>query len=97
MTFQKIVKAPAKRAHIGNYPHKKSEARIQRKAWLLNHLRTLIGAMLVMGSEFKTEYYLILREAERELKEMGSYDEWAIRELVITAKHEHNRRRMGFF
>lgn len=97
MSFHKVVKAPAKRAHIKNYPHKKSEAEQRRLRWLLEHAQTLATAIMVIKGKQKLEYYTQFKDVENELKSLKCYDGYAIKEVLIRAKYKHTKLRMGFF
>lgn len=91
MSFHKVVKAPAKRAHIKNYPHKKSEARDRRVKWLLEYLGSLISAVLLHTGEQKLYYYTQFSTVKQELKELGCYDERATWCIIREARWEHGR------
>lgn len=91
MTFQKVVKAPAKRAHIKNYPHKKSEATRRRVEWLWEYARPLVSSLFVFKGEEKLSYYTLLSGVKQELKELGFYDEQAMWCIISQARWEHNR------
>lgn len=97
MSFHKVVKAPTKRAHIKNYPHKKSEWKQKRAAWLLEHAKTLATALMVTTGKHKLRHYTRLKEVEHELKTLKCYDGYALREVLLRAKHKHTKLRMGFF
>ncbi len=91
MTFQKVVKAPAKRAHIKNYPHKKSEARDQRVKWLWDYTKLLLEVILLNSGDHKLHLYKQLRSTQQELKELDAYDSRATEFLIREARFEHNR------
>lgn len=91
MTFHKVVKAPAKRAHIKNYPHKKSEAKRRRVEWLWEYARTLVSSIFAYKGDDKLSYYTMLSGVKKELKELGSYDEQAMWCIIRQTRWEHNR------
>lgn len=91
MTFQKVVKAPAKRAHIKNYPHKKSEARKRRVEWLWEYAKPLVASLFVSKGDGKLFYYTQLSVVKQELKELGFYDEQDMWSIISQARWEHNR------
>lgn len=89
MSFQKVVKAPARRAHIKNYPHKKSKERDRRVKWLWEHMKTLISTILVYSGHHKMYYYTQLRETEQALKSLGYYDSTAVWCMIREVRLEH--------
>ncbi|WNT48224.1 hypothetical protein [Enterobacter phage EC152] len=93
MSFQKVVKAPAKRAHIKNYPHKKSEARERRVKWLWDYAKSLLGVILINSGDLKLHFYEQLRATQQELKDLGCYDSRVLWCMIREAQLEHNRYR----
>ena len=91
MTFHKVVKAPAKRAHIKNYPHKKSEATQRRVKWLWDYTKSLLGVILVNSGDLKLHFYEQLRATQQELKELKAYDERSTWLIISDVKWEHTR------
>lgn len=91
MSFHKVVKAPAKRAHIKNYPHKKSEATHRRVKWLWEYARPLVSSLFVFKGQDKLFYYTQLSVVKQELKELGFYDEQAMWSIISQVRWEHNR------
>ena len=91
MSFHKVVKAPAKRAHIKNYPHKKSEATQRRVKWLWEYARPLVSSLFVFKGDGKLFYYTQLSEVKQELKSLGHYDEQTMWCIISQARWEHNR------
>lgn len=91
MSFHKVVKAPAKRAHIKNYPHKKTEWKQKRVTWLWEYMKTLLSTILVYNGHHKMYYYTQLRETEQELKCLGYYDSRAVWCMINEVKWEHGR------
>ena len=91
MTFHKVVKAPAKRAHIKNYPHKKSKERDRRVKWLWDYTKSLLGVILVNSGDLKLHFYEQLRATQQELKELNAYNERNIWLIITDVKWEHNR------
>lgn len=91
MSFHKVVKAPAKRAHIKNYPHKKSEARDRRVKWLWDYTKSLLGVILVNSGDLKLHFYEQWSAVKKELKELDAYDERSTWLIISDVKWEHNR------
>jgi hypothetical protein len=91
MSFHKVVKAPAKRAHIKNYPHKKSEATQRRVKWLWEYAKPLVASLFVFKGDGKLFYYTQLSEVKQELKKLGHYDERDLWCLINHARWEHKR------
>lgn len=91
MTFHKVVKAPAKRAHIKNYPHKKSEAKRRRVKWLWEYAKPLVASLFVFKGQDKLFYYTQLSVVKQELKGLGHYDEQDMWCIISQARWEHNR------
>lgn len=91
MAFNKVVKAPAKRAHIKNYPHKKSEERDRRVKWLWDYTKSLLGVILVNSGDLKLHFYEQLRATQQELKELNAYNERNTWLIITDVKWEHNR------
>ena len=89
MSFQKVVKATAKRAHIKNYPHKKSEWKQKRVTWLWEYMKTIISTILVYSGRHKMYYYAQLRETEQELKSLGYYDSTVVWCMIREVQLEH--------
>lgn len=98
MTFRKVVKAPAKIAHIKNYPHKRSEAESRSMVALLDHAKRLALHILVShGYSQKLHYYTELKEVERSLKALRCYDENHFKCAMVRAKYDHFKLISGFF
>lgn len=98
MTFHKVVKAPAKRAHIKNYPRKRSEEESRKMEWLLEDAQRLaLCIMVIKETPQRFDYYTQLKDVERELKTLRCYDGWGFHEMMIRAKHRHTKLGMGFF
>lgn len=95
MTFQKVVKAPAKRAHIKNCPRKKSEWQMRRKGFLLRQVGTLADMIFVLPG--KLEWYVELKDTIKELRDIEPNVELQLREVLVTARWKWERARMGFF
>ncbi len=91
MTFQKVVKAPAKRAHIKNYPHKKSKERDRRVKWLWEYTKSLLGVILINTGNLKLHFYEQLRATQQELKELNAYDSRVTEFMIREVRFEHNR------
>lgn len=91
MSFHKVVKAPAKRAHIKNYPHKKSKERDRRVKWLWEYMKSLLGVILINKGDLKMHFYEQLRATEQELKELGCYDSRVTWCMVREVRLEHRR------
>lgn len=91
MTFHKVVKAPAKRAHIKNYPHKKTEWKQKRVSWLWEYAKPLVASLFVSKGGEKIFYYTKLSKVKQELKELGHYDEQDMLCIISHARWEHNR------
>lgn len=91
MSFHKVVKAPAKRAHIKNFPHKKSEERDRRVKWLWDYTKSLLGVILVNSGYHKFHFYEQWSAVKQELKELGCYDERNTWLIISDVKWEHNR------
>ncbi|QKE60624.1 hypothetical protein KPP_12111 [Klebsiella phage KPP-1] len=91
MAFNKVVKAPTKLAHIRNCPHKKSEATQRRVKWLWEYAKPLVASLFVFKGDGKLFYYTQLSVVKKELKELGFYDEQAMRCIISQARWEHKR------
>lgn len=82
MAFNKVVKAPAKLAHIGNCPRKKTEAKDRRVERLLDYTKSLLEVVLLNKGELKMYFYEQLRATEQELKKLGCYNSRDIRCMI---------------
>lgn len=91
MAFNKVVKAPAKLAHIRNCPRKKSEGKRQRIEVLLDYAKTLVPAILLHQGSKKLYLYAQLSDVKQELKALGFYDEQAMWYIISRARWEHKR------
>lgn len=91
MSFQKVVKAPAKRAHIKNYPHKKSKERERRVEWLWEYTKSLLGVILINTGDLKLHFYEQLRTTQQELKELNAYDSRVTWCMIREVRLEHRR------
>lgn len=93
MTFHKVVKAPAKIAHIGNFRRKKAEDTRRRMVWLLGYVEILADA-LVLPIELgrRLDFYIELKKTITELNGLPCYNGIRVQEIIITAKFEHTRR-----
>lgn len=93
MAFNKVVKAPAKLAHIRNYPHKKTEAEVRRMHWLLQYIDDLSEALVLPGKlNEKLFFYSQLRDAVKEINRLPCYNGVDVQEIFVRVRFYHERR-----
>lgn len=92
MAFNKVVKAPAKLAHIKNCPRKKSETEKKRMEWLLESIKTTTASLLApFGQEYKMYLYNRLREDIAELSSLSCYNGVEAQATITEIKFYHDR------
>lgn len=92
MAFNKVVKAPAKLAHIRNCPRKKSEREKKRMEWLLESIKKTTASLLApFGPEYKMYLYTRLREDIAELSSLPCYNGVEAKAVITETKFYHDR------
>ncbi|ARB12683.1 hypothetical protein BIS47_179 [Klebsiella phage vB_KpnM_BIS47] len=92
MAFNKVVKAPAKLAHIRNCPRKKSEREKRRMEWLLESIKNTTTSLLApFGQEYKMYLYTRLREDIAELNSLTCYNGVEAQAAITEIKFYHDR------
>lgn len=93
MAFNKVVKAPAKLAHIRNCPRKATERKRQRIEWLLDYAKALLPAIIIHQGRQKLYSYTQFSDVKQELKALGFCDE----QLVLLMVREAQRKCKSYF
>lgn len=88
MSFHKVVKAPAKLAHIRNCPRKVTERKRKRVEWLLDYAKTLLPAIIRSQGRQKIYFYTQFSDVKQELKALGFCDEQLVWFLVREAQRK---------